>query len=107
MYTGKGLHKKAVDRFSTIVKLSASKLEISSLTKQLKLMFNLLGNYVSEIPIAYWENLSDAIQKNEELLRINIQQEESPMKKERADIALNLLLPALQNWIRKKKLKTA
>jgi len=106
-YTGKGLHKKAVDRFSTIVKQSASKLEISSLTKQLKLMFNLLGNYVSEIPIAYWENLFDAIQENEAILRLSIQQEESPMKKERADIALNLLLPALQNWIRKKKLKTA
>ena len=70
-------------------------------------MFNLLGNYVSEIPIAYWENLFDAIQENEAILRINIQQEESTMKKERADIALNLLLPALQNWIHKKKLKTA
>jgi len=106
-YTGKGLHKKVVDRFSTLVKQSASKLEISSLTKQLKLMFNLLGKYVSEIPIAYWENLCDAIQENEVILRISIQQEESTIKKERADTALNLLLPALQNLIRKKKLKTA
>ena len=70
-------------------------------------MFNLLGKYVSEIPIAYWENLCDAIQENEVILRISIQQEESTIKKERADKALNLLLPALQNLIRKKKLKTA
>jgi len=106
-YTGNGLHKKVVDRFSTLVKQSASELEISSLTKQLKLMFNLLGNYVSEIPLAYWEILCDAIQENKALLRLSIQQEESIIKKERADTALNLLLPALQNLIRKKKLKTA
>jgi len=70
-------------------------------------MFNLLGNYVSEIPLAYWEILCDAIQENKALLRLSIQQEESIIKKERADTALNLLLPALQNLIRKKKLKTA
>ena len=68
-YDGKGLHKKAVDRFTKILIQSASKIEISSLTKQLKLMFNLLKDYVSEIPIEYWENLFDALQTNEKILR--------------------------------------
>ncbi|NQT59323.1 MAG: IS630 family transposase [Bacteroidetes bacterium] len=106
-YDGKGLHKKAVDRFSTIVKQSANKLEISSLTKQLKLMFNLLKDYVSEIPIEYWENLFEAFQVNEVILRTSILHEESIKKKENAENALNALLPVLKNRISQKKLKTA
>ena len=106
-YDGKGLHKKAVDRFSTIVKQSANKLEISSLTKQLKLMFNLLGNYSSEIPIDSWKHLFEVLRVNEAILRQSILHEISPKKKEHAENALNTLLPALENWIRQKKLKTA
>lgn len=106
-YDGKGLHKKAVDRFSNLVKQSASKLEISSLTKQLKLMFNLLKDYVSEIPIECWMNLFEALQVNDVILRTSILHEESTSKKENADNALNVLLPVLENRIRKKKLKTA
>ncbi len=40
-YDGKGLHKKAVNRFTEILKQAASELEISTLTKHLLLMANL------------------------------------------------------------------
>ncbi len=106
-YDGKGLHKKAVDRFTKILKQSASKIEISSLTKQLKLMFNLLKDYVSEIPIEYWENLFDAFQSNEEILRKIILNEKGTRKKENADSALNALLLSLEKWIHQNKLEIA
>ena len=106
-YDGNGLHKKAVDRFTKILTQSASKIEISSLTKQLKLMFNLLNDYVSEIPIEYWENLFDAFQSNEEILRKIILNEKGTRKKENADNSLNALLLSLEKWIRQNMLQTA
>jgi transposase len=98
-YDGKGLHKKAVDRFTKILTQSPSKIEVSSLTKQLKLMFNILKDYVSEIPIKYWKNLFDAFQSNEAILRKSILNEEGPKKKENADNALNSLLSLLEKWL--------
>ena len=54
-YDGTGLHKKAVNRFIKMLKLAANKLEISSLTKQLRLMSNLFDNYFYEISRDHWE----------------------------------------------------
>ncbi len=106
-YDGKGLHKKAVDRFTKILIQSASKIEISSLTKQLKLMFNLLKDYVSEIPIEYWENLFDALQTNEKILRKSILNEKGTRKKENADNSLNALLLSLEKWTHQNMLQIA
>lgn len=106
-YDGKGLHKKAVDRFTKILTQSAGKFEISSLTKQLKLMFNLLKDYVSEIPIEYWENLFEAFQSNEEILRKTILNVKGTRKKEKADSALNSLFSLLEKWIHQNKLEIA
>lgn len=106
-YDGKGLHKKAVDRFTKILNQSASKIEISSLTKQLKLMFNLLKDYVSEIPIEYWEILFEALQTNEEILRKIILNEKGTRKKENADNSLNALLLSLEKWLHQNMLQTA
>lgn len=106
-YDGKGLHKKAVDRFTKILTQSPGKLEISSLTKQLKLMFNLLKDYVSEIPIEYWEILFDAFQSNEEILRKIILNEKGTRKKENAYSALNALLLSLEKRIHQNMLQTA
>jgi len=100
-------YKKAVDRFTKILTQSANKIEISSLTKQLKLMFNLLNDYVSEIPIEYWENLFDAFQSNEEILREIILNEKGTRKKENADNSLNALLLSLEKWIHQNMLQTA
>ena len=86
---------------------SAGKIEISSLTKQLKLMFNLLNDYVSEIPIEYWKNLFDAFQSNEAILRKSILNEKGIIKKENADNALNSLLIPLEKWVCQNKLKIA
>jgi len=52
-YDGKGLHKKSVVRFTKMVQQAAIDLEISSLTKQLKLMWSLLNHYFSKVQTAY------------------------------------------------------
>ena len=106
-YDGKGLQIKAVARFTKILNQSASKIEISSLTKQLKLMFNLLNDYVLEIPIEYWKNLFDTFQTNEAILRKSILNERGPKKKENADSALNSLLSLLEKWLYQNKLEIA
>lgn len=95
-YGGKGLHQKAVRRFTLILEQSANKLEISSLTKQLQLMFNLFSEYLSEVPMESWVKLFDTLKSQEKLLRNTITNEEGPKKKENADNALNLLLATFE-----------
>ena len=75
-YNGKGLHKKAVDRFTLMLQQAAIKLEVSSLTKQLKLMHNLFNHYFSEVPIVCWGKLNHALRSQEITLRSNIMKEE-------------------------------
>ncbi len=98
-YNGKGLHKKAVNRFTTILKHSADKFEISSLTKQLKLMLNLINNDFDKVPQDNWEHLLNVLRSQEKMLRENIMSENGPKKKEKAENALNLLLSTLKNYI--------
>lgn len=98
-YDGKGLHQKAVNRFTKMLKLAASKLEIPSLTKQLQLMFNLFSHYFQEVPMGQWEKLFYALRSQETIIRDNIMKEEGPIKRKNAENALSLLLPALENYI--------
>ncbi len=98
-YEGKGLHQKAVVRFTKILTIAANKFEISSLTKQLKLMLNLLNNYTSEISIKYWKDLLEVIQSNEVTLRQLIKKEESAKRRKKADDALDVLLKVLDSSI--------
>ena len=88
-----------VNRFTSIFKQSAVKLEISSLTKQLKLMLNLFNHDFDKVPKENWEHLFNVFQYQEEILRNNIMNEEGPKKKEKAENALNSLLSAPKNYI--------
>lgn len=102
-YDGEGLHKKSVNRFTSILKQSADKLEISSLTKQLKLMLNLFNCDFDKVPEENWEYLFNIFQSQEKILRNNIMNEKGPKKKEKAEQALNSLLSVLENYIRQDK----
>ncbi len=98
-YDGKGLHEKAVKRFTAMLKQAASNLEISTLTKQLRLMGNLFGNYFHEVPGENWEKLFTVLQSQETTIRNSITNEEGPLKKENAANALNTLLSVLEDYI--------
>ena len=98
-YDGKGLHKKAVSRFSEMLKQAANKLEISTLTKQSRLMANLFDHYFAEVPEEEWEKLYNVLQSHNATLRNSIMSEEGPIKKENAEKALNSLLSVLEYYI--------
>ena len=99
-YDGKGLHQKAVNRFTQMLKVAANKLVITTLTKQMRLMTNLFDNYFSEVPRENWEKLFNVLRLQEATLRNSIINEEGPLKKEHAENALNSLLSVLEdyNW---------
>jgi transposase len=98
-YTGKGLHEKAIKRFTDMLTQSANKLEISSFTKQLRLMNNLFEQYFSEVPMQYWERLLNVLRSQEVTLRNIIQCEKGPLKKTNAEDALNLFLLTIEDYL--------
>ena len=106
-YDGKGLHEKSVGRFSAMLQQAAIKIEISSLTKQLKLMHNLFNHYFFEVPVTHWEKLYHVLQSQETVLRNRIIKEEGPLKKKNAESELNTLLCALENYIHQNIRKVA
>ena len=91
-YTGDGLHEKAIIRFTKILGESADELETSTLTKQLKLMRNLLSDYFSKIPEDVIRIFIDTLQSQSGALEQLIQQEQGPVKKEKAQEALASLM---------------
>jgi transposase len=98
-YDGKGLHQKAVNRFTKMLKYAANTLEITTLIKQMRLMTNLFDNYFHEVPGENWEKLLNVLRLQEATLRNSITNEEGPLKKERVEDALNSLLFVLEDYI--------
>ena len=98
-YDGKGLQEKAVNRFIEILKQSTNKIEISTLTKQLQLMFNLFADYFFEVKEVNWEKLFTVLQSQEATIRNSIMNEEGPKKKEKVENALNSLLVVLEDYV--------
>ena len=96
-YDGKGLRKKAVIRFTEILTHTAEKIEVSSLTKQLQLMFNLFGSDPFELTDEYWGKLFVELLSQEEILRNSIINEKGSIKKKKAEDILNSLLFTLKN----------
>lgn len=96
-YDGRGLHEKAVKRFSAILRSSAATIELRTLTKGLKLMTNLLNDYFSEVPDERWHQLAASLSSQLESLTALIKQEEGPRRKKNAQQALEILIAALQD----------
>ncbi len=99
-YDGKGLHKKAVNRFTEMLKHAANKLEISTLTKQLRLAGNLFDYYFLDVPVEDWEKLFIALQSQEATVRNSILNENGLRKKQNAENALNALFSTLEDHFR-------
>jgi len=97
-YDGSGLHDKAVKRFTKMLYLSAAHMELRILTKQMKLLTNLLGDYVSEVPKETWEQFSDALRSQSDTIADLIQSEEGPQRKFNAQQAFVNLNEALHEY---------
>jgi len=97
-YDGKGLHEKAVKRFTKMLRLSAAQMELRILTKQMKLLTNLLGDYVSEVPKETWDQFSEALRSQSDTIADLIQSEEGPQRKHNAQQAFANLNEALREY---------
>jgi transposase len=95
-YDGKGLHEKAVKRFTAMLRISATKINLRTLTKLLMLMTNLLDGYFEKIPIETWNHLVQALSSQFETISDIILQEPRPKPKKRAQLAVTNLEIALQ-----------
>lgn len=100
-YTGKGLHKKAVNRFTEMLKHDPNRLEISTLTKQLCLMNNLFDQYYNDVPVEDWEKLFSVLQFQKATLKNRILNENGPKKKQKAENAMNALSSTIKDYFRK------
>ena len=106
-YNGKGLHLKAVKRFTKMLNQAANKLEITTMTKQLGLMANVFKHYFDEVPEEDWEKLFNVLQFQKETLESSITNEKGPKKQVKAENALNRLLSVLKDYIWPEMLKAA
>ena len=88
-YDGTGLHEKAVERFTKMLSSSAAQMEMRTLTKQMKLLANLHTDYFTEVSTATWKQLALTFSSQSETIRDLIQQEEGPIRKQRAQQAFS------------------
>ena len=95
-YDGKGLHDKAVKRFTAMLRRSTVKLELRILTKLMMLMTNLLKDYFSEVPEESWHQFAASLSSQSEAVAALIQREEGPRRKKNAQQAFDSLTAALQ-----------
>jgi hypothetical protein len=91
-YEGKGLHNKAIKRFTQMLEHSADKLEIAMLTKQLRLMKNLFDDYSSEIDGDTWQKMIETLESQHIVLEKLIDAEEGPVRTEKAASALTSIM---------------
>jgi len=95
-YDGKGLHDKAVKRFAQMLLSSATQIAIRTLTKLLNLMTNMLEDYFSEVTAETWRLFTQSFASQYEAIETLIRQEPGPLRKKKAETALENLVLTFQ-----------
>ena len=78
--------------------LSAAQMELRILTKQMRLLTNLLSDYVLEVSKQIWEQFSEALRLESDTITDLIQSEEGPQRKLNARQAFANLNEALREY---------
>jgi len=97
-YDGTGLHEKAVNRFTTMLRGSAAQMEVRILTKQMRLLTNLLRDYFSAVPEESWEQFATVLHSQSDTITALIESEAGPRRKRNAQQAFTSLAEALQDY---------
>jgi transposase len=87
-YDGNGLHEKAVKRFTAMLRSSAAKINLRTLTKLLMLMTNLLEDYFKDISKETWDHLVQMLASQFETITDIIRHESGPIRKKKAELAV-------------------
>jgi len=98
-YDGNGRHDKAVQRFTKMLRHSAAQMELRILTKQMMLVTNLLRDYLPEVSRESWEQFSEALCSQSNVITEIIQSEEGPRRKHNAQQAFTALTEALRDYL--------
>jgi transposase len=94
-YDGEGLHQKAVQRFTQMLRHPVADMELRILTKQFLLATNLLRDYLPQVSRATWAELDAALASQHDALTEHIQGEPGSKRKLKAEQALAGLRMAL------------
>jgi transposase len=95
-YDGKGLHDKAIKRFTQMLEHSAATLENAMLTKQLRLMKNLFDDYNNEIDENLWQKMTEALESQHSVLEKLIEDEKGPVRTKKAACALTSMMQLIR-----------
>ena len=96
-YDGRGLHEKAVQRFTKMLHCSAAQMELRILTKQMRLLTNLLRDYDTMVSDDTWAQFAAALRSQSDTITAIIEAEEGPTRKLNAQQALAGLNEALHD----------
>jgi transposase len=96
-YTGEGLHRKAVRRFSLLLSIETSQMDCKFLTRQLLLMSNISENYLEFIPAADWLRLIELATEKREYMTNIIQSDPGPKRQQQAREAYTRFVDSVIN----------
>ncbi len=96
-YDGRGLHEKAVQRFTKMLHCSAAQMELRIPTKQMRLLTNLLRDYDTMVSDDTWAQFAAALRSQSDTITAIIEAEEGPTRKLNAQQALAGLNEALHD----------
>ncbi len=96
-YDGSGLHDKAVQRFTKMLRRSAAQMELRILTKQMMLLTNLLRDYLPEVSNGTWEQFTVVLHSQSDTITALIEGEQGPRRKHNAQQAFTSLTEALHD----------
>lgn len=101
-YDGKGLHQKVVKRFTEMLH-AVAQIEMRTLTKQLRLMANLLNHYFTEVSEAVWNEFSSTLASRAAVIEDIIERENGPQRKKKAEQAMATLTLTLSERLNGEK----
>ena len=101
-YDGKGLHRQVVKRFNDMLS-TTEQIEMRTLTKQMRLMTNLLNQHFAEVEEYVWNEFAATLASHAPVIMDMIEQEEGPQRKKKAEAAFKALTMALSECLKTEK----
>ena len=102
-YDGKGLHEKAVKRFTKMLAESAESFDVGTLVKMLALMTNLLNDDFHEVPVSTWEKLIATATQQDDVIAQLIERDEHPRRQRKGRKILDAFRRSVQKRIEQER----
>jgi transposase len=95
-YDGKGLHQKVVKRFTEMLR-KAAQIEMRTLSKQMRLITNLLNHHFTEVSEEVWNEFAGTLKSQAAVIADIIERENGPQRKKKAELAMAALTITLRD----------